>query len=210
MNEREMPVLARYFDREFKVETVKIQPGQYYAAERDMMIVTVLGSCVSACLWDRERSIGGMNHFMLPGHGSGATAGNRTPVAADDLARMGIYAMELLINQLLKLGADRGRLVAKVFGGGSLLGGMKNLDVGRQNGDFVLEFLREERIPVAAIDLYDDCARKVHFFTSTGKVMVKKLRTLANDTLARREQEYVDRLGELAHAGDVEIFRKRR
>jgi len=206
MNEREMPVLARYFDREFKVETVKILPGQYYAADRELMIVTVLGSCVSACLWDADRGIGGMNHFMLPGYGSA----NAAPVAEEDLARVGIYAMELLINQLLKLGASRGRLVAKVFGGGSVLGGMKHLDVGRHNGDFVLDFLREERIPVAAIDLYDDCARKVHFFTSTGKVMVKKLRTLSNDTLAKREKEYVERLGELAHAGDVEIFRERR
>lgn len=206
MNEREMPALARYYDREFKVETVKILPGQYYAAERELMIVTVLGSCVSACLWDRDRNIGGMNHFMLPGNGLGATV----PADAANMARMGIYAMELLINQLLKIGASRSRLVAKVFGGGSVLGGMKNLDVGKQNGEFVLDFLREEQIPVSAIDLYDDCARKVHFFTGSGKVMVKKLRTLANDTLARREKEYVARLDELAHAGDVEIFRQPR
>ena len=185
--------VARYFDKQFQLEAAKILPGQYHAAADDVLIVTVLGSCVSACLWDPVLRIGGMNHFMLPG-ASGATS-----------ATLGLYAMEVLINRMLKLGADRKRLVAKVFGGASVLEGMDALNVGTQNGAFVLEFLAEERIPVAAQDLYDVCPRKVYFFTATGKVMVKRLGALRNDTIEQREREYLARL-EGGRGGDVEIF----
>lgn len=190
--------VALYYDKSFEREAVKILPGQYYAAARDMLIVTVLGSCVSACLWDPLRRIGGMNHFMLPGSGSGSGAG--------DSARMGVYAMELLINRMLKLGADRGRLVAKVFGGASVLEGMDALNIGSQNSAFVLDFLRVEGIALAAQDLYDVCPRKVYHFPHTGKVLVKKLGALRNDTLQRRERDYLATLKDPAAAGEVEIF----
>jgi chemotaxis protein CheD len=192
--------VARYFDKQFRIEAAKILPGQFHAAADGIVIVTVLGSCVSACLWDPVRRIGGMNHFMLPGDGRanlGATS-----------ATLGVYAMEVLINRLLKLGADRGRLVAKVFGGASVLQGMDALNVGTQNGAFVLEFLAEERIPVAAQDLYDVCPRKVYFFTQTGRVLVKRLGALRNDTLEQRERDYLARL-EHGRAGEVEIFGRR-
>jgi len=189
--------VALYYDKSFEREAVKILPGQYYAAARDMLIVTVLGSCVSACLWDPLRRIGGMNHFMLPGSGSGAK----------ESARMGVYAMELLINQMLKLGAERSRLVAKVFGGASVLQGMDTLNVGTQNSDFVLQFLREEGIAVTAQDLYDVCPRKVYFFLQSGKVKVKKLGALRDNTLEQRERDYLRRLQ--PHGGEVEIFGKK-
>jgi len=188
--------VALYYDKSFEREAVKILPGQYYAAARDMLIVTVLGSCVSACLWDPLRRIGGMNHFMLPGSGSAAT----------DSARMGVYAMELLINRMLKLGAERSRLVAKVFGGASVLEGMDTLNVGTQNSDFVLQFLREEGIAVAAQDLYDVCPRKVYFFLQSGKVKVKRLGALRDAGLEQRERDYLRRLH--PHGGEVEIFSK--
>jgi len=191
--------VALYFDRQFDREAVKILPGQYYAADRDIVIVTVLGSCVSACLWDPVKRIGGMNHFMLPGAGP-ATG------AAGAGARMGIYAMELLINRMLKLGAERGRLVAKVFGGASVLEGMDALNIGSQNSAFVLDFLRVEGIALAAQDLYDVCPRKVYHFPHTGKVLVKKLGALRNDTLQRRERDYLATLKDSAGAGEVEIF----
>jgi len=197
MSPMDEPV-ARYFDKQFKLEAAKILPGQYHAAADDIVIVTVLGSCVSACLWDPLRRIGGMNHFMLPGV-------SRSSDAAPASATLGVYAMEVLINRLLKLGADRGRLQAKVFGGASVLQGMDALNIGTQNGAFVLEFLAEERIPVAAQDLYDVCPRKVYFFPASGKVMVKRLEVLRNDTLERRERDYLARL-ERGHAGEVEIF----
>ena len=190
--------VARYFDKHFKLEAAKILPGQYHAAADDIVIVTVLGSCVSACLWDPLRRIGGMNHFMLPGV-------SRPSGAAPASATLGVYAMEVLINRLLKLGADRGRLQAKVFGGASVLEGMDALNVGTQNGSFVLEFLAEERIPVTAQDLYDVCPRKVYFFPASGKVLVKRLEALRNDTLERREREYLTQLAR-GQAGEVEIF----
>jgi len=199
--------IARYYDRQFGLEAVKILPGQYYSARRDIAIVTVLGSCVSACLWDPGTLTGGMNHFMLPG--SVRKGGANGPDSADP-ARIGIYAMELLINQLLKLGAQRERLVAKVFGGACVLEGMDMLNVGNLNGAFVLDFLREEGIPLLATDLYDDCARKVYFFPRTGKVLVRRLATLHNDTLERRERDYLALLAESKGASEIEIFAQRR
>jgi chemotaxis protein CheD len=187
--------LALYYDNEFEREAVKILPGQYYAAARDMLIVTVLGSCVSACLWDPVRRIGGMNHFMLPGAG--------------DSARMGVYAMELLINRMLKLGAERSRLVAKVFGGAAVLQGMEALNIGSQNSAFVLDFLREEGIVVVAQDLNDVCARKVCFSPHDGKVRVKRLGTLRDESLERRERDYRARLQGGIEGGEVEIFEPR-
>ena len=189
--------VARYFDKQFKVEAAKILPGQYHATPDDVVIVTVLGSCVSACLWDPARRIGGMNHFMLPGATGGAAVASAT---------LGVYAMEVLINRMLKLGAERGRLVAKVFGGASVLEGMDALNIGSQNSAFVIDFLREEGIAVAAQDLYDVCPRKVYFFPHAGKVLVKKLGALRNDTLQRRERDYLAALKGTPAAGEVEIF----
>ena len=191
--------VARYFDKQFKVEAAKILPGQYHATPDDVVIVTVLGSCVSACLWDPARRIGGMNHFMLPGATGGAAVAS---------ANLGLYAMEVLINRMLKLGAERRRIVAKVFGGASVLEGMDALNVGTQNGTFVLEFLVEEGIPVVAQDLYDVCPRKVYFFAPSGKVMVKRLGALRNDTLEQRERDYLASL-KRGQAGEVEIFGRR-
>lgn len=190
----------RYFDREFRVESVKILPGQYYAAKGQGAIATVLGSCVSTCLWDPVERIGGMNHFMLPGD----TARPDSPWA--ESARFGLYAMEVLINDMIRLGADRRRLVAKVFGGAQLLAGFDRLDVGAKNSEFVLHFLREEGIRVAAQDLLGVSPRKVHFFVDTGKVQVKRLGILPNETVQRREREYLSKLA-AKRGGEVEIFR---
>lgn len=187
--------VARYFDKQFQLETAKLLPGQYHAAASDVAIVTVLGSCVSACLWDPVRHVGGMNHFMLPGDG------NR---GGKDGGRLGVYAMEVVMNEMVKLGADKRRLVAKVFGGASVLQGMDALNIGNQNGAFVLQFLKEEEIPVVAQDLYDVCPRKVYFFPRSGKVRVRRLGEMRNDTLERRERDYLRSLK--PRAGEIEIF----
>lgn len=191
-------VPQQYFDRDFRAQAVKILPGQYHAA-REGAISTVLGSCVSTCLWDPIERIGGMNHFMLPGDG-----GNRgSPWAAS--ARFGVYAMEVLINDMIRLGADRRRLVAKVFGGARLLAGFERLDVGAKNSEFVLEFLRVEGIRVLARDLLDVCPRKVHFFVASGKVQVKRMSLAPSEPVQRREREYLRRLAGKG-GGDIEIF----
>ncbi|MBC5782453.1 chemoreceptor glutamine deamidase CheD [Ramlibacter sp. USB13] len=194
----ESSVPLQYFDREFRVDAVKILPGQYHAA-REGAITTVLGSCVSTCLWDPVERIGGMNHFMLPGD----QASPGSPWAAS--ARFGVYAMELVINDMIRLGADRRRLVAKVFGGAQLLQGFDRLDVGAKNSEFVLEFLRVEGIRVLAQDLLDVCPRKVHFFVDTGKVQVKRLALTPGEAVERRERDYLRRL-DGKRSGDIEIF----
>ena len=104
---------TRYHDKAFGCEAVKILPGEYFATDGDMALVTVLGSCVAACLRDPVAGVGGMNHFMLPR--------DDTSGALSRSARYGAYAMEVLINQLMRMGARRERLEAKVFGGGNVL-----------------------------------------------------------------------------------------
>jgi chemotaxis protein CheD len=196
----EEPVPGLYFDRHFGVQAAKILPGGYYVSTTDMVLVTVLGSCVSACIRDRTLGIGGMNHFMLPDTGSDS----RDPVSAT--ARYGVYAMEILVNQLLKRGARRAGLEAKVFGGGNVMPGFATAHVGSRNAVFVKKFLATENIPIVAEDLLDMHPRKVYFFPKTGRVLVKRLITLHNDTIAQRERDYGQRLNEKPVVGDVELF----
>lgn len=188
----------RYFDRKFDAEAVKVLPGEYFVTATNMLMVTVLGSCVSACIRDREKGIGGMNHFML------ADSGDISTISSS--ARYGTYAMEILINHLLKLGARKHRLEAKVFGGGRVMATLSSSQVGERNARFVKDFLATEGIAVAAHDLLDVYPRKVYFFPHSGKVLVKKLVRMHNDTLIRREKEYAARLAEAPVAGDIELF----
>jgi chemotaxis protein CheD len=189
-----------YYDRDFSTNAAKILPGEYYATGKDMMIVTVLGSCVAACIRDTQNGVGGMNHFMLPDGGSNENSPSSTS------ARYGTYAMEILINQITKMGARRQNLEAKVFGGGNVLGGMTIANVGERNAAFVLEFLKAEEIKVAAQDLVDIYPRKVYFFPKTGKVMVRKLKNLHNHTILERETDYRSRLKQTNLGGEVELF----
>lgn len=189
-----------YFDKNFNHQAVKLLPGEYYVTDKDLLLVTVLGSCVAACIRDCYSGIGGMNHFMLPDGGGDASS----PMNAS--ARYGTYAMEILINQLLKLGARRCNLEAKVFGGGNVLDGLTVANVGQRNANFVLKFLRTEKIRVNAQDLVDIYPRKVYFFPKTSKVMVKKLRSIHNNTISQREKDYSMRLRKVETGGEVELF----
>lgn len=189
-----------YYDRTFDCDAAKILPGEYYFTSKDMLIVTVLGSCVSACIRDRVSGLGGMNHFMLPDGGGDSDS----PVSAS--MRYGTYAMEVLINQLLKAGARRENMEAKVFGGGAVLRGFTAINVGERNAEFVLKYLRAEKMRITAEDLNDVYPRKVYFFPRTGKVLVKKLMQVHNDTLVKREQDYASRLKVNNVGGDVELF----
>lgn len=189
-----------YFDKSFNSQAVKLLPGEYYVTDKDMLLVTVLGSCVAACIRDCYSGIGGMNHFMLPD--GGGDAGSLLNASA----RYGTYAMEILINQLLKLGARRCNLEAKVFGGGNVLDGLTVANVGPRNADFVLKFLQTEKIKVVAKDLVDIYPRKVYFFPKNSKVMVKKLRNLHNTTISQREKDYRQRLRKVDLGGDIELF----
>lgn len=194
-----MTAPSRYFDRHFGLEAVKILPGEFYVT-RTLMLVTVLGSCVAACLRDPSTGISGMNHFMLPGQDR--DPGN--PASAS--ARYGVFAMETLINQLIKAGARREALVAKVFGGGAVLDGFSVADVGKRNAAFVLDFLDCERIPLEARDLCGPYPRKVYFFPDSGRVRIRVMRRLHDETLLRRESDYARSLERTPVAGEVELF----
>lgn len=190
-----------YFDPKFNAQALKVLPGEYLVTANDVMLVTVLGSCVSACMRDPLAGVGGMNHFMLPDAGEGATSSWGT-----ESARYGGYAMEMLINELLKRGASRSRLETKVFGGGAVLAGFTANNVGARNGHFVLDYLRNEGLALNGQDLFDVCPRRVHYFPKTGKVMVRRLPS-ANDTdVLASERLYRSRLAESPTTGSVELF----
>lgn len=190
---------ALYYDRTFDCEAAKIGPGEYYFTNSNMLIVTVLGSCVSACIRDTKTGVGGMNHFMLP-----ESTDRDNPVS--ESMRYGSYAMEVLINQLLKNGARRENMEAKIFGGGNVLRSFTTTNVGERNAIFVRKFLKDENIRVNGEDLNDIYPRKVYFFPSTGKVLVKKLKQLNNYTLIKREASYADRLKADTVGGEIELF----
>lgn len=189
---------ALYFDQSMGREAAKIQPGECYVTSLDMVLVTVLGSCVSACIRDPVACIGGLNHFMLPE----ATADESV---ASQPMRYGVYAMEVLINDILRRGARRERLEAKVVGGGNVLRGFGANTVGERNAAFVTRFLGAEGIRVLGQDLGGPHARKIYYFPATGRLMSKTLRSVQNDTLERREREYRARLAKEGH-GQIELF----
>lgn len=189
-----------YFDSSFDLEAAKILPGEYYVTKRDMVLVTVLGSCVAACIRDKVSGIGGMNHFMLPDSNRDSSDPTSTS------ARYGTYAMEMMINQLLKIGARRQNLEAKIFGGGSVIRGMVSANVGARNAAFARKYLQTEGIKIISEDLLDVCSRKVYFFPNSGRVLVKKLRTMHNETIVAREQAYSAKLKAVDIQGDVEMF----
>lgn len=187
-----------YYERDFSRNAVKIMPGEFFVSREDIVIGTVLGSCVSACIWDGGARVGGMNHFMLPGEDS-----SRSITAAS--GRYGAFAMEQLINELMKRGARKASMEAKVFGGGAVLRQLTSINVGERNASFVLDFLKLEGVRVMSQDLLDVHPRRVAFFPATGRVLCKKLVT-ADATLVSEEQRYNVRLNTAPVAGDVELF----
>jgi chemotaxis protein CheD len=153
-----------YVDHHFQYDAVKVLPGEYFVSNEDLVIMTVLGSCIAACMWDGPAKVGGMNHFMLP-EGEGM----------EGFGRYGSYAMELLINEMLKMGARRETMQAKIFGGAAVMAGFTTMNVGERNTKFVKDYLATERIPVVSQDVMDVQPRKVCFFPVTGKALVKRL-----------------------------------
>ncbi len=204
MNDAPPPVEkspSRYFDKKFGMEAAKILPGEYFATDKNMLLVTVLGSCVAACVRDVRAGVGGMNHFMLPRSEKDPT----NPVSMS--ARYGTFAMEILINQLIKMGGRRENMEAKVFGGGNVLRGFTLNNIGESNASFVLEYLQNEGIRVAAEDMLGVHPRKIYYFPGSGRVLVKKIRELHNHTIVERESEYNLRLRDAVVGGDVEMFK---
>jgi len=197
---QESRATRQYFDSTFGLPAIKVLPNEFYVSGDDVMITTVLGSCVAACVRDAAAGVGGMNHFMLP-EGDAAAPGSAT-------MRYGAYAMEVLINELLKAGASRDRLEAKVFGGGAVLSGMQQMNIGERNAKFVLHYLRLEGVPVLAQDLGEEHARRINYFPRTGKVLLRKMAIdrRAGEVIAMREQAVARTLQDTAPKPRVERF----
>jgi len=160
----------------------QILPGDYFVSREPMIVYTVLGSCVSACILDPVLKIGGMNHFMLP---------EPKPNQRDswgESTRYGSFAMELLINEILKRGGVKSRLEVKIFGGGKIFDNMGH--VGLKNADWAVNYLQTENLRLVGSDVGDIYPRKIYYFTETGRVLVKKIDHVKNRTLLEREQLY--------------------
>ena len=182
-----------YFDNHFRSEAVKVLPGEFFVHNEDILIMTTLGSCIAACIWDRDRRVGGMNHFMLP-EGTG------------DSGRYGSFAMDQLIGELVKRGATRSSMEAKVFGGGAVLGGMNTINVGERNTSFVLDYLRTERIPVVSKDVLEIYPRKVCFLPASGKAMVKRLAATHSEAFVEQDRVAQQRTAQPAAGGSIDLF----
>lgn len=156
---------APYFDTRIGMPIHTVLPGEHLVLEnQNAAIMTLLGSCVTACIRDSKRNAGGLNHFLLP------DAGNDGDGAS---ARYGVHAMEVLINALLRNGSIRSDLEAKVFGGGNVLDTASKNPIGDRNAIFVKRFLRDEGIPIAAEDLGGMNARRVIYVPQSGRTRVQ-------------------------------------
>ncbi len=195
--------IHRYWDPGRQLWAAKILPGEYYVTPHDEIIVTVLGSCISACIHDPRTATGGMNHFMLPIAGVNGL-GPWHAADTNSATRYGNVAMERLINDLLRNGSRRQDLVVKIFGGAHISEGMS--DVGRRNIAFVNDYINTEGLTLLAQDVGSVEPRKVVFYPRSGKVLMKRLRSLANNTVVRREREYLDEVRREPIQGEVDLF----
>ena len=197
--------INHYWDKQRDMVVAKILPGEFYMTKENVAIATTLGSCISACIWDERSRIGGMNHFMLPITNKEAHQvkwGQRDKAA--DATRYGNFAMEHLINAILKSGGRRVNLRAKLFGGAKVLHQVS--DIGQKNIDFALAYLEQEEILIEGSDIGDIYPRKVIFEPCSGRAFVKRLDNLHNDTIIRRESDYSSEIDKKEVSGDVELF----
>lgn len=186
-----------YFDPYFERNAVKILPGSYYVTSRDMILISVLGTSVCACIRDACAGVGGLCHFMLPEP--------KTDLAWKEVAyQYGHQAMSALLQQLLNRGAKQNRLEAKIFGACEALASPAGHPMGLFNSRFVERFLHQENIPILSKDMMDAYPRKIYFFPQTGKVLVKKLKKLNNTTLLDREAQFYHQLSEINFAEEME------
>ena len=190
----------RYFDHNHEITVVKIFSGDCYVSDQPgEMLVTILGCCVAACIRDPIIGVGGMNHFLLPGtleDGGDADDGKAL--------RYGVYAMEQLINEILKRGGNKSRLEIKLFGGGNVTN--NSAAIGSKNALFVQEFFRKEGLAVATEDLGGDLPRRIHYYSDTGKVMMRKLKRREDMVVVEEEQQFDSLLRKTPLEGSIDLF----
>jgi chemotaxis protein CheD len=192
--------VRKIMDNRFNQQVAIIMPGQHFVSRTPVIVYTVLGSCVSVCIRDTETNVGGMNHFMLP-----APKRSQEDDSWGESGRYGSFAMELLINDILKRGGRRERFEVKVFGGGKIYSGEN--DVGASNAEWILKYLYKEGLYPEKKDLGDVFPRKIYYFSDSGKVLMKKIVRLKNDTIMQREQNYIQVIQKSSQTeGDVTLF----
>jgi chemotaxis protein CheD len=169
---------------------ITVKPGEYYVSRDDVVISTLLGSCVSACLYDPAVKVIGMNHFLL----SNRRYARKMPYYVTEAGRYGVHSMEVLINEMMKMGARRNHLRAKAFGGASLLHSSEDKEnfacVGSVNARFIRAFLVHEGIPLISSDLGGDKGRVIRFHARDYSVYVRKIRKTVNPQLGLKEKRY--------------------
>jgi len=195
--------ISRYWDKRNDSFAAKILPGEYYVSTQNEIITTVLGSCISACIRDVKFGIGGMNHFMLP---LGCEIEHSGKTHLTGATRYGNFAMEILINEILKAGGDRKNMEVKIFGGGRVLASMSTIDIGKKNINFVHEYLAQEGLEVVSEDTGDVYPRKIIYYPRTGRVRMKKLYNMHNDTIRKREESYRKSIEKQPVESDIELF----
>lgn len=193
--------IKRAWNRTFEAYSARLNPGEYYVTKNDEGIYTTLGSCISACIRDRVSGVGGMNHFMLP---VSTSEGGWKDAGLSSSTRYGNFAMEYLINEILKNGGNRQNLEAKLFGGGRIIANMT--DVGMRNIAFARDYLRIEGLKVISEDVGDVFPRMVVYFPATGEARVKRLRSLHNNTIVEQEKNYLSKIEKEPVGGDIELF----
>jgi len=170
-------------------ERVTIDPGEYFSTGNPAVISTLLGSCIAACLYDRNNKLIGMNHFML----SNTRYSRDMPIHVSEAGRYGIHAMELLINDMMAKGANRRQLRAKIFGGATLMyretESSNFFCVGQVNCSFIREFLENEAIPIEAEDLGGDFGRVIHFSNGDFSVHRRKISAGRSSKIALRDRD---------------------
>lgn len=185
------------------MSTARVLPGEFYVTSGEEMIITTLGSCVSACIRDPRTKVGGLNHFMLP-LSDGERNDSWIRQDAGAATRYGNFAMERLINEILKRGARRSELEVKVVGGGQMYASRNQ--VGLQNITFVRAYLAAEGLAIVSEDLGDVHPRQVRYFPRTGRMQVRRLATPLARVTSEREAAYQAQLREEPMTGDIELF----
>ena len=189
----------RAADRDPNVKVTTLISGDYFVTDQPhQMIVTILGSCVAACMRDPVMKIGGMNHFLLPENPDLSLR------HSDDATRYGAYAMEQLINGIIKLGGLKQRLEVKVFGGGNVM--KSSTMIGARNIAFVRAFLKKEGLPIVSEDLGDTYPRRLRYYPDTGKVMLLKLKRKGDDAVLAKEASFIQTLAAKPVEGSIELF----
>ncbi len=193
--------VRRNWKPQFNAYVSTILPGEYFVTKGGDGIETVLGSCVAACVRDKSSGVGGMNHFMLPVDKGHTEASGKI----SDATRYGNFAMEHLINDVLKHGGRRENLEFKVAGGGRILNQMAK--IGWYNIGFVFDYIFTEGFKILSHDIGDVYPRKVIYFPQTGVMKVKRLRSLhEKQESLREEQAYLEHPSGLTTEGEIELF----